>query len=194
MAGFDFIHCSWDHSSCLGLCYSTGHWEMLPQSWLHLQCPYSTRVRTRTWKKCLGQHSADFQCPGSLQWVCYSWWPSGNDLKGYQKLKLSRKYKVTTILKKEKNKKGEKILSQMAWMIMCQQLALLHGSTTAADESEIIHTSNQFLHVQLHSKRLNVLRNKLLSGAIDALNNLEQFILDSKLINYRKQTNIVLMV
>ena len=59
------------------------------------------------------------------------------------------------------------------------------GPTTAADESEIIHTSNQFLHIVAQQKAY-VLRNKLPSGVIDALNNLEQFILDSKLMTCRK--------
>ena len=52
------------------------------------------------------------------------------------------------------------------------------GSTTAADGSEIIHASNQFL-CTIAQYKANVLRNKLPSGAIGALNNLEQFILDS---------------
>ena len=74
-----FCHSLLKHTSCLGLCYSTAHWEMLPQSWLHMQCQNS--IRARTWKKCLGQHSADLKCPGSLQWVHYSWWLSGNNWK-----------------------------------------------------------------------------------------------------------------
>ena len=61
------------------------------------------------------------------------------------------------------------------------------GSPTAADESEIIHTSNRFLHT-IAQQKAYVLRNKLPSGAMDALNNLEQFILDSKLMSCR--TNI----
>ena len=56
------------------------------------------------------------------------------------------------------------------------------GSTTAADESEIIHTSNQFFHT-IAQQKAYVLTNKLPSGAIDALNNLEQFMLDSKLMS-----------
>ena len=63
------------------------------------------------------------------------------------------------------------------------------GSTTAADESEIIHTANQFLCTTAQQKAY-VLRNKLPSGAIDALNNVEQFILNSKLMSCRKQTDI----
>ena len=60
------------------------------------------------------------------------------------------------------------------------------GSTTAADESEIIHTSNQFLHT-IAQQKTYVLRNTLPSGATDTLNNLEQSLLDSKLMSCRKQ-------
>ena len=71
-------------------------------------------------------------------------------------------------------------------MMMCQQLALLLGSTSAADESEIIHTSNQFI-CTVAQQMAHILRKKLPSGTIDALYNVEQFILDSKLISCRKQ-------
>ena len=64
------------------------------------------------------------------------------------------------------------------------------GSTTAADESEIKHASNQFLHTIAHQMAY-ILRNRLPSGATDALNNLKQFILDSKLMSCRQQTNIL---
>ena len=50
------------------------------------------------------------------------------------------------------------------------------GSTTAVGESEIMHTSSHFLHTVAQQKA-HVLRNKLPSGAINALNNVEQFIL-----------------
>ena len=42
------------------------------------------------------------------------------------------------------------------------------GSTTATDESEIIHISNPFIHTTAQQKAY-ILRNKLPSGAIDAL-------------------------
>ena len=64
------------------------------------------------------------------------------------------------------------------------------GSTRAADESEIIHTSYQFPHATTQQKA-HVLINKLPSGTTDTLNNVEQFILDHKLISFRKQTNIL---
>ena len=60
------------------------------------------------------------------------------------------------------------------------------GPTTVADESAIIHTSNQFLHT-IPQQKAYILKNKLPSGATDALNNVEQFILDSELMSCRKQ-------
>ena len=71
----------------------------------------------------------------------------------------------------------EKILTQM---MMLSTTGSAAGSTTAADESEIIHTSNEFLCTTAQQKAY-ILRNKLPSGATDAFNNLEQFTLDSKL-------------
>ena len=58
-------------------------------------------------------------------------------------------------------------------------------STTAADESEIIHTANQFLQL-LAKHRAYVLRNKLTSSATVALNTVEQILLDSKITTCRK--------
>ena len=59
----------------------------------------------------------------------------------------------------------------------------------AADESEIIYTSNQFLHV-ISQRKAYVLLNKLPSGTLDALNTAEQFVLASKLRACRKQIKI----
>ena len=56
------------------------------------------------------------------------------------------------------------------------------GSTTAADESEVIHTSKQFL-CTIAQQKAYVLRNLFPSGATVALNNLEQFILNNKLMS-----------
>ena len=63
-------------------------------------------------------------------------------------------------------------------------------SSTAADESEIIHTSTQFLHI-IAQQKAYVLRNKLPSSTIDALNTIEQTVLASKLTSWKKQTNIL---
>ena len=64
-------------------------------------------------------------------------------------------------------------------------------STTAADESEIIHTANHFLQL-LAQQRAYVLRNKLPSSATVALNTAEQILLNSKITTCRKQKKIVL--
>ena len=61
-------------------------------------------------------------------------------------------------------------------------------STTATDESEIIHTANQFLWL-LAQQRAYVLRNKLPSSATLALNTVEQIVLDSQITTCRKQTS-----
>ena len=53
-------------------------------------------------------------------------------------------------------------------------------STIAADESEIIHTANQFLQL-LAKQRSYVLRNKLPSSATVTLNTVEQIYLIAKL-------------
>ena len=58
-------------------------------------------------------------------------------------------------------------------------------STTAADESEIIHTANQCLQL-LAQQRTYVLRNKLPSSATVTLNTFEQILLDSKITTCRK--------
>ena len=63
-------------------------------------------------------------------------------------------------------------------------------STTSADESEIIHTANQFLQL-LAQQRGYALRNKLSSMATVTLNTVEQILLDSKITTYRKLTNIL---
>ena len=63
-------------------------------------------------------------------------------------------------------------------------------STTAADESEIIHTANQFFWL-LSQQRAYILRNKLPSSATVVLNTVEQSVLDSKITTCRKQTNIL---
>ena len=53
-------------------------------------------------------------------------------------------------------------------------------STTAAHESEIIHTSTHFLHL-IAQQKAYVLWNKLPLGTPDILNTVEQFVLASKL-------------
>ena len=62
-------------------------------------------------------------------------------------------------------------------------------SSTATDESEIIHTSTQFVHL-IAQQKAYVLQNKLPLGTLDALNT-EQFVLASKLKDCRKQTNLL---
>ena len=61
-------------------------------------------------------------------------------------------------------------------------------STTAADESEIIHTSIQFLCL-IAQQKAYVLRNKLPSNTLDALNTIKQTVLTGKLTSCKKQTN-----
>ena len=59
-------------------------------------------------------------------------------------------------------------------------------STTAANESELIHTSTQFL-VIIAQQKAYVLRNKLPSSPLDALNTIEQTVLASKLSSCKKK-------
>ena len=177
-----FCHSLWKHSSCLGLCYSTAHWEMLPQSWFHLQCPKNTRTRARSWKKCLGQHSVDLNVQ-----VPFSEYATANDqVEMTERLSEPENYPESTRLhpswRRRRKEDGEDPDSDDDVSITGSSA----GLTTAADESEIIYTSNQFLHT-ISQQKTCILRNKLPSGAIDALNNLEQFILDSKLMSCRKQ-------
>ena len=79
--------------------------------------------------------------------------------------------------------------------MMMMTIVYHHGgsvtdSTTAVDELEIIHSSTQFLHI-IAQQKAYVLRNKLPSSTIDALNTIEQTVLASKLMSCKNQTNIL---
>ena len=62
--------------------------------------------------------------------------------------------------------------------------------TTAADESEIIHTSAKFL-CMIAQQKTYVLRNKLPSRSLDALNTIEQSVFARKLKSCKKKTNLL---
>ena len=64
--------------------------------------------------------------------------------------------------------------------------------TTAADESEIIHSSTQFLHI-IAQQKAYVLRNKLPSSTIDALYSIEQTVLASKLTSCKKTNQYIVI-
>ena len=63
-------------------------------------------------------------------------------------------------------------------------------STTAADESEIIYISTQFLCI-IAQQKAYVLRNKLPSSTFDTLNTIEQSVFAASLNLVKKQTNLL---
>ena len=63
-------------------------------------------------------------------------------------------------------------------------------NTTAADESEIIHTSTQFVCI-IAQQKAYVLRNKLSLSTLNALNTIEQSVLASKLKSCKTQTSLL---
>ena len=96
-----------------------------------------------------------------------------------------RKLKIGTRFKKRK-KLGQIQMKMTMMMMIYQQLESLTESTTADDESEIIHTANQFLQL-LAQQRAYELRYKLPSTATITLNTVEQILLDSNITTCRKQ-------
>ena len=63
-------------------------------------------------------------------------------------------------------------------------------STVAADESKIIASSNQFLHT-ISQQKAYVLCHKLPDAALDALNSVQQIVIDFRLSTCKKQTNLL---
>ena len=68
--------------------------------------------------------------------------------------------------------------------------AVLVTNTSMADKSEIIRNSDQFLY-QIAQQKAYVIHNKMPERCTEALNEVKQMVIDSKLTSCRKQTTRV---